>query len=205
MPFSMEANMKTKFLLLVILFLFTAMAVAQTTIKKYDIKSGIVTFETTSKVGGMEMKMKSIVYFDDYGIKECKETYTGDKLLRSHFSDGKNLYTIIFSTKTARSEGKAFRGTEVRVDWQEFGTEKDRESGMIKKMPAMTVAGKTCEVYQTDDGKGMIATYAGWNKILLYLDVQTKGLRTTQEAVKVEENVKVPLDKFIVPAGYKIQ
>jgi len=197
--------MKTRFVLSSILFLCTIMAVAQTVPKKYDIKSGIVTFETTAQVGGMNMKTKSIVYFDDYGIKECKETYTGDKLTKSHFSDGKNLYSIIFSTKTARAEGKAFRGTEVRVDWQEFGTEKDRESGMIKKMPAMNVAGKTCEVYQTDDGKGMIATYAGWNKILLYLDVQTKGLRTTQKAVKVEENVKIPADKFVVPAGFKIQ
>lgn len=186
-----------------ILFAIGALAQAQT--KKYDIKSGIVTFATTIKMGSMDMKQKAIVYFDDYGIKECKETYFNDKLTTSYFSDGKNIYIVDHNQKKVTNRGPAYRGTELRVEWTEFGTEKDRQAGLIKKMPAMTVAGKTCEVFESNDGKGTIARYAGWNKVLLYLDVQTPSMRTTQQAVKVEENAKIPADKFVVPAGYKMQ
>jgi hypothetical protein len=197
--------MKTKLLLLSAAILFAVEAFGQTTFKKYDIKSGIVTFQTDMKMAGMEMKDTTVVYFDDYGMKECKETYHNGKVVTSYFSDGKNLYLVRHDKKTVTNRGTAYRGTEPRVEWTEFGTDKDRASGNIKKAPAMKVAGKTCEVIKTDEGKGTVATYAGWNKVLLYLDVQTSTVRTTSEAFKVEENAKIPADKFVVPAGYKMQ
>jgi hypothetical protein len=197
--------MKSRLLFSLVVIAFAAVATAQTTFKKYDIKSGIVTFETTMQMGTMDMKEKAVVYFDDYGMKECKDTYSDDKLVSSFFSDGKNRYVVKYKGKTAYSQGPAYRGTELRVEWSEFGTPKDRESGKIKKLPAMTVAGKNCEVFETNDGKGTIARYAGWKKILLYMDVQTKSVRTTLQAVKVEENAKVPPEKFAVPAGFTIQ
>ncbi len=196
--------MKSKLLLLSAAILFAVEAFAQAP-KKYDIKSGIVNFETTIKMGSMNMKQKSMVYFDDYGMKECKETYFNDKLTTSYFSDGKNLYLVDHNMKTVTNRGPAYRGTEVRVEWMEFGTEKDRQSGKIKKAPAMTVAGKTCEVFVSDDGKGNVTRYGGWNKVLLYLDVQTPNMKTTIQAVKVQENAKVPAEKFVVPSGFKMQ
>jgi hypothetical protein len=200
-----EAQMKTKLLLSSIIFLSIAGAFAQTTFKKYDIKSGIVTFETNMKMGSMEMKTKSVVYFDDYGMKECKETYFNDKVATSYFSDGKNLYLVDHKNRTVTNRGTAYRGTELRVEWTEFGTQKDRDEGKIKKAPGMKVAGKVCEVFVSDDGKGGVTRYAGWNKILLYLDVQSSSMRTTMQAQKVEENAKVPPEKFVLPAGYKMQ
>ncbi len=194
---------RLSFLLVAIAFVVTA--AAQTTFKKYDIKSGIVTFDITMQMGTMEMKEKAVVYFDDYGMKECKETYSDDQLASSFFSDGKNLYTVKYKEKAAYDRGPAYRGTELRVEWSEFGTPKDRESGKIKKLPAMEVAGKTCEVFESDDGKGTVARYAGWKKILLYMDVQTKSIKTTTKALKVEENVKIPPEKFKVPAGFTLQ
>lgn len=197
--------MKTKLALLSIIFVFVAVAAAQTSIKKYDIKSGIITFQNDIAMGSMQMKTKVIVYFDDYGTKECKETYTEDKLKSSTFSDGKNIYIVYPNKKVATKQGPSYRGTEVRVDRSEFGSQKDWDAGNIKKGPAMTVAGKTCEVFVTDEGNGTKATYGGWNKILLYLDVETKTVSTKLHAVKVEENAKVPADKFQVPAGYTVQ
>ncbi len=197
--------MQRKLLLLSVVFMFVFGVAAQTPVKKYDIKSGIVTFDLITKVGTMEMKAKTIVYFDDYGIKECKESYSGDKLVGSTFSDGKNLYQVRYDQKTAYNQGPAYRGTELRVEWSEFGTEKDRQNGTYKKLPTMTVAGKTCEMFESNDGKGNITQYGGWNKILLYLDTQMSGVRTTLRAIKVEDNVKVPPEKFQVPAGFKIQ
>jgi hypothetical protein len=52
--------------------------------KKYDIKSGIITFETTMEMAGMNIKTKTILYFDDYGIKECQEEYKTDEEGKVH-------------------------------------------------------------------------------------------------------------------------
>ncbi len=193
------------FLILSATFILVAVAVAQGTVKKYDIKSGIIYYEMIMKVGDFEIKNKIVVYFDDYGMKECKDTYSGDKLEGSFFSDGINIYSVKHKGKTAYKQGAASRGTELRVEWSEFGTEKDRSSGICKKIPSMKIAEKNCEMIETNDGKGTVAKYGGWNKILLYMDVKTKDTETIQRALKVEENVKVSPDKFIVPAGYAIK
>ncbi|MBI4727330.1 hypothetical protein HY768_08970 [candidate division TA06 bacterium] len=178
---------------------------AQTPVKKYDIKSGVVTCESIMKVSGMQIKEKIVVSFDDFGIKECKETFSGNTLRETYLSDGKDLYLVKPDDKTAYKRGTASRGTELRVEWSEFGTEKDRRSGKYKKLPAMKVAGKNCEVFEYNDGKGTITRYGGWKKILLYMNLKTKGMETTQRALKVEENAKVPAGKFKVPAGFTVQ
>lgn len=196
--------MKRKILLILsAAFVFVAATEAQ--VKKYDIKSGIVTYDMIMKVGDFEIKNKIIVYFDDYGMKECKETFSNDKLEQSYFSDGKNIYSVKHNQKTAYKQGSASRGTELRVEWSEFGTEKDRSSGICKKIPSMKIAEKNCEMIETNDGKGTVAKYGGWNKILLYMNIKTKDTETIQRALKVEENVKVSPDKFKVPAGYAIK
>ena len=197
--------MGIKLLLLSITFVFIAGVAAQAPFRKYDVKSAIVTFHTDMKIGTMEFKDSIKVYFDDYGIKECKETYYHGRLATSFFSDGKNRYLVDHERKTATNQGPAYSGTELRVDSMEFSTQKGRDEGKIKKAPAMKVAGKACEVFVSDDGQGGITTYGGWNKVLLYLDVETKSVRNTLRAVKVRENAKVPAEKFAVPAGYKIE
>jgi hypothetical protein len=198
--------MKTYTLFLLIcgvLFMMTSPLRSQ--VKKYDIKSGIVTYDLIMKMGQMEIKKKTIVSFDDFGMKECRETFSGNKLEESYFSDGKNLYSVRQAKKIVLKQGAAYRGTELRVEWSEFGTEKDRQSGKIKKMPAMSIAGKNCESFGSDDGKGTVTVYGGWNKILMYLHVKTNSVESLQKAVKVEENVKVSEEKFKIPAGYVIQ
>jgi len=91
-------------------------AMTQAQIKKYDIKSGVITYESLNSFG---MKMKIVVSFDDYGMKECRDTYLGDKLKESFFSDGKNLYRVNHMEKTGYNTGPAYRGTELRVEWTE--------------------------------------------------------------------------------------
>ena len=192
--------------LLVCAVLFMMTSPLRSQIKKYDIKSGIVTYELNMKMGKMEIKKKTVVYFDDFGMKECRETYSKDnKLEGTYFSDEKNLYSVNYTKKIAHKQGDAYRGTELRVEWTDFGTEKDRQSGKIKKMPAMSIAGKNCESFGSDDGKGTVTVYGGWNKILMYLHVKSNSVESLQKAVKVEENVKVPEDKFKIPAGYAVQ
>jgi hypothetical protein len=117
-----------------------------TQFKKYDVKSGIVTFENVIEMGTMKMKHKVMVYFDDYGMKECHDNYNGEKLDNSLMSDGKMEYVLHHKEKTVETRGTALRGTEFRFDWNEI-SEKDRTSGNAKKLPNVTVAGKNCESF----------------------------------------------------------
>jgi len=193
------------------LFLVLAMMVAsqgvaaQVATHKYDIKSGIVTLESVSKVGTMEIKLKYVMYFDDYGMKECKETYKDGKLVSVFFSDGKTLYALNLGKKTASKKGDASRGTEPRVEFSEMGSQKDRDSGKVRKIAPMLVAGKQCEAIETNDGSGTVTQYAGWKKIMLYMKSRSASTATTIKATKIEENVAVPVAKFQVPAGYAIK
>jgi hypothetical protein len=192
-----------KKLMLGALLVFTLLAAAEAQPKKYDIKSGIVTFETTMKVGSMSIVTKSIVYFDDYGAKECKETYKDDALKESFFSDGKNLYGVHFADRTAFKRGVAYRGTEFRFNWNDI-SDKDKKSGKAKQLPGLTVAGKKCESFEYSDG-GTTTKYAGWGNICLMIDLTSKTVSSMTKAVKLEENAKVSGDKFAVPDGFALK
>ncbi len=39
----------------------------------------------------------------------------------------------------------------------------------------------------------------------MYLSVKTKSVESLQKAVKVEENAKVPEEKFKIPEGYSVK
>jgi len=171
--------------------------------KKYDVKSGIVTFERTIAMGTMKMTNKIILYFDDYGMKECKDTYEGNELKESYFSDGKDLYNVIHKDKTAYKQGSAYRGTELRFSWDEVSPA-DKQSGKAKKLAPVTIAGKNCESFQTTSGSST-TTFAGWNHITLLTDLSSGGMRSTVKAVKIEENARVPAEKFAVPKGYAVK
>ena len=172
-------------------------------IEKYDIKSGIVTFETTMKASGMTIAKKDIVYFHDYGIKEYKDTYQDGKFTESYFSDGKSLYKVIHNDKTAYKAGDAYRGTELKFAWNEVSA-KDKKDGKAKQLPDMKVAGKTCQAFEHSD-RGKSTTFAGWSGITLLTEMKSKSMRSVSRAVKFEENAKVPAAKFAVPAGYAVQ
>jgi hypothetical protein len=188
--------------------LFAAVIVAGTlqaqTFNKYSIKSAIVTLESVSKVSTMEIKMTKVVYFDDYGIKECEETYKDGKLSSVLFSDGKDKISLDLQRKTAHKQDSGRRGTGTRIDINDMGTEKDIQSGVVKKMPPMTLAGQTCEVIYVTRGR-QTDIYAGWNKFMVYLKTGGSTVVSEIKAVKIEPNAIAPKEKFQIPAGFKLQ
>jgi hypothetical protein len=95
----------THLLIVATLFIVTLDSNGQA--KKYDIKSCTIMFEMTQRVAGMDIKNKVVLSFDDYGMKECRETYTGDKISEVYFSDGKDLYSLKPDKKTAFKRGPA--------------------------------------------------------------------------------------------------
>jgi hypothetical protein len=171
--------------------------------KKYDIKSCTITFEMTQKMTGLDLKSKIVLSFDDYGMKECRETYQGDKLKEIYFSDGKDLYSLNPAKKTAVKRGKADRGTEVTISWNDVSSD-DKKSGKAKQLPNATIAGKSCESFVVGL-EGSTTTYASWNHILMMIDMKSKDVTMLKKAVSVDEKTAVPADKFKVPAGYTVK
>jgi hypothetical protein len=171
--------------------------------KKYDIKSCTVTFEITQKVAGMDIKNKVVLSFDEYGMKECRETYRGDKIVEIYFSNGKDLYRLNPAKKTATKMGDGSLGTEGRIDWNDI-SRADKKAGNAKQLPNMTIAGKTCEAFVANVA-GSSTTYANWNHIQMMIDMKSKDVTTLKKAVAVDEKTAVSADKFKVPAGYTLK
>lgn len=169
--------------------------------KKYLIKSGVITYETVLNTISVHLKYKTVVYFDAYGMKERRDTYSGDTLSDSFFSDGENKYRINYGSNKAYWSGKAYRGTEPKFGWEEV-TEDDKKSGKVRLIPDEVIAGKKCTAYMVKSGV-ITARYAGWNDILMLSEIKSPGGSSTMKAVAVKED-DVPKGIFSVPAGYTI-
>ena len=171
---------------------------------KYDIKSGVATLDIVSTIGNFQVKMTKIVYFDDYGLKQCEETYSDGKLSGVIFTDGKDKISLNPKTKIARKLGAAPDGMGMRVDLNEMGTKKDIDSGLVKRVQPMIFAGQSCEVIQVNKGSTP-DIYGGWHHLLVYLKTGGAGSTTELKPTKLEANAVVPKEKFQIPAGYTVQ
>jgi len=165
---------------------------------KYGIKSGIVTFETAM----MGMKIKSVLYFDDYGQKEADEKYSGDHIKSIDICTGKERFVLKPDTKTALSNGECTQGVSYRFSWDEVS--KADPSYKPEKLPNMTVAGKDCESFSIEHASE-VTVYAGWQNICLYLKTPAAGSFVIKQAVSIEENVQIPAEKFQVPSDYQVK
>ena len=174
--------------------------------KKYDLKSGIITFETTGTVGGDKVpKTKQVLYFDDFGAKESRESYkideaTGKETLtdRDFEKDG-FYYSISFENKGgSKTKGSGY-GVASPFVMSEAATQK------AKGLADETIAGKSCKGFSMVTPSGNITMY-GWNKLTLktITDHAEYKIKTETVATKIEENVSIPADKFEVPAGIEM-
>lgn len=172
-----------------------------TTERKYGVKSGEIVYETSLNTISVHMTYKTVVYFDDYGIKERRDTYKGDTLTESYLSDGKNTYRINHEKKQAFFSGKAYKGTEPKFGWNGIG-EEDKKSGKAKLAPDEIIAGKECTVY-TVKSDIVSAKFAGWEDIVMLSEISSPGgvSSTVATSITIE---KVPASTFRIPRGYKV-
>ena len=167
---------------------------------KYDIKSGIITYETTTMEGRVQVAGRIVLYFDQYGRQECKDTYVNGMLKESVLCDGRTVYTLWHDQRIVFRRGPANRGTEVRFDWEALPPGEKAE-GHVKRLPPVTMAGKVCDAFERITPDGVIR-YAGANHILLYCERDLKGGISVMRAVSVDETKSVPAWKFVPPPGY---
>jgi hypothetical protein len=183
-------------------------AEATATYKKYDIKSGIVTFETSMEMSGMNIKSTKILYFDDYGIKECEEEYetnpaTGKETLKNtnFVNEGYHYICSIENKGGIKTKSRGY-GVAAPFNMSEASSLKDQQ---FKKIEDVTICGKSCNGFSMVTPSGNIKMY-GWNRITLKTTLENDAakMKSTTVATKIEENVPVPADKFAVPTDIKI-
>jgi hypothetical protein len=167
------------------------------------VKSGIVRFKVTDFSGGRN----EVVYFDNYGSRECIEILDEEgNVSERRFCDGEKMYIVNKYTPadTVIIMGENHRyGTEMKFD-DAPPPERQREKYKWEPAPAMTVAGRECSAYKMDSGYGL-AIFAGWSHITLYHKQESQFGTILRQAESVEVDVEVPAEKFTVPAGAKLQ
>ena len=172
------------------------------TYRKYDVKSGVITFNTSMNTITVDVTYKTVVSFDHYGMVERRDTYDGNVLSETFLSDGFNNYNISHKNKQIVRTGKAYRGTESKFGWDKISQE-DIKAGKVVKDPPMIIAGKECMVYTILAGIATV-TYGGWKHIILLNKVESPGGKSISIAEKVEI---IPVDEnlFKLPEGYSIK
>ena len=183
-------------------------------LKRYDVKSGIVHYKTTTsgKVMGGTVKGSGTesLYFKDWGAIELKETkskqttnvnvfgmkqtqtdetHTMDKL------DNGKSYSVDFKDKVIY-EGDDMAMTMMKQSGTDAGKAgKDMLKSMGgKKTGNEKVLGYNCEVWTVPGGKEWL--YKG---VVLKIDMNVMGVRTIQEATDAKFNISVPDSKFKLP------
>lgn len=170
------------------------------TYKKYEVKSGIITFETSMNTLTVNLKFKTIISFDNYGIKERRDTYDGEELTETFLCDGRYNYNISHKQKRIVRTGRAYHGTESKFGWDGISKE-DLASGKVIKNPPIIIADKKCQSYTINTGAAT-ATYAGWKNIVLLNKIESKGGKSLAIAVKVQIST-VNDSTFGFPKGYQ--
>lgn len=170
---------------------------------RYSLKSGIITFKATV----MMMDQEIITYFDDWGSKQFNEiniSFMGQKM--------KN-YTLRTDTCTYTWDPDKKAGIKTAIDSVNTAdvnfnklTDAIIKKFQIKEEGAAVILGRQCKVYSMNFPEtGITGKSYIWNGITLKTDASAKGIGVVMEATKIEENVAIAADKFMVPKDVKFK
>jgi len=198
-----------RWFLLFIILLSPTCSSAET--KRYEIKSGVIEY----KLDGRDVGTRTL-YFDDYGQKEMTLTDSylvmdGRALPRRllmHLIVDNYSYSIDLEKKTAVKMKKSPFGKNDLADVlmksileanEEFAKEYAEEIFKQKEvLGTEIILGRTCELVKS--GFDKICKYKG---IVLKVYTSYSGGNII-EAIRFDENVEIPREKFEVPPDITI-
>jgi hypothetical protein len=185
--------------------------------RPYEIKSGIVRFKPMIMMG---VKVTETLYFDDYGLKEARESITESDIMgtknyedKMEIRDGRYIisYTLksIINGKdeTSREATRTDMG-DVRELAAALGKSMDvnemKKNMDYREEGPETIAGVTGRKYSIALDKSKPDVRASG---VMYKNVVLKSelAGMSVEASSFEENASVPSDKFAIPAGYTVK
>lgn len=168
--------------------------------QKYTVKSGIVEYENVA----MGITMKKTLYFDDYGKKECEESFFEGNLNEVNYTDGTDRFTMRMNDKNKIcwvSKGNGRYGLAAKVDVAGVKNYKGRME--ISVLPNRTIAGFDCEGYVSKRRK-METSMFGYKNVLMSME-NTGRMKVKSTAVKASFDVEIPADKFQPRAGFTLK
>jgi len=167
-------------------------------VKKYDVKSGIVTYNQHQEKGYGVDDTKIVVYFDNYGIIESKEEYVNDVLKKRVYTNSDYVYDVSYSDKSVTKSLQKYAHYTTGVA--------EYYSNTVQQtiLSDTTIAGKTCK-YSSAKLTDLSTKQAGYSGILFYYfekitDVPAK----TTTVTKYEEGVAMPASAFTYPSEFTV-
>ncbi len=195
-----------KFVLLTFSLLFLTSALYAGA-KRYNIKSGSVTYHTSTSGSimgiGTQSEGTKTLYFTEYGNIEVQEaTATSSTMGKqesthtlSKFQNGM-VYTVNFDRKTIlKQDMSAMMGDK---NMQAMGMDMLEQMGG-KKIGSGKVLGYNCEIWEAMGSKMWFC-----KGVPLKLESSMMGIKTTEVATNVSFNKSIPKSKLTLP-NYPVQ
>jgi hypothetical protein len=169
--------------------------------RKYGIKSAIIEYDVSGSQEGSRR-----LFFDNWGARQAE--YSNTTITVGQFSKTANLlnitdgdwqYTINLDTKSGTKSQSQLKELKIELEGQQYFNELG-EQAIIKlggvKLGTEEFLGKECDVYEFRN-IGMRAWY--WKWVLLKSETRSGPVSITVTARNIEEDVRVPEDRFRVP------
>lgn len=169
-------------------------------LKRYPFKSAIIELEYGGSCSAMQK-----IYIDDYGMKEAKiDSFMTDMMgmslptYKMQIQDWDSTFSIDMVKGIATTGLTPFTPQE-RRKLSEMGNAAAQNMGMQSSQD--TILGKPCTVWSMDSVKSK--TWL-WNDITLKSAVELDDLKQFLEAKRIDLDVAVPAEAFVIPAGLQI-
>lgn len=171
----------------------------KTSLKPYNIKSGIIEYKYSGTFTG-----KSVMYFDDYGLKSAVKNdkssqYTTDNKWIISLKEEQYIFDPSKPNEGIKMKNPLLQGffEMQQEDFNKFYEEFYSRMG-FKKSGTEKYLGKDCIVYKGDLGKILV-----WNGILLYSETKFADTVSKQEATSLKVNIPIDQKYFEIPKNIK--
>ncbi len=192
--------MMKKLLFVSLSFVFLSTQVLYAKTKRYEVKSGMVTYAITGSGNIMGMKREThghrTLYFEDYGNVEVQETEETTRTMgrteKEHrlvkIEDGM-VYSVSYEPKIITKGDMS----KINKDMTKMGKEMMKSMGG-KKVGKGEVLGFPCEIWEVKGTKRWF--YKG---VTLKVEINIMGMVRKEEATEVKFGVSIPPEKLKLP------
>jgi hypothetical protein len=189
---------------IVLVLLLIAISISAQNYKRYQFKSGKVVYQSSGSMSGTE-----ILYFDNYGLLELKETKNTIEIMGMKqeintdvIMKDRWVYSIDKKTNTAsKVENPIYTMFPNGIDGNKVGIEMMEKVGG-KKIGTESVNGKDCEIWEIEKLKSKVWI---WKSIPIKTEINIMGMDIKQIATSVEVDIEISPNKFNLPSGVKIK
>ena len=189
---------------LIFILLVVSVTISAQDFKRYEFKSGKVTYQTTGSMQGTET-----MYFDNYGMLEVKNTKATLEMMgikqvtdTKVIMDGKWIYTLDNNSGDAnKMENPLYSMFPDGGDLEKVGEEMMTNMGG-KKIGTETLLGKKCDIWEI---KKLMSKIWVWKSIPIKSEINMMGMNITSIAISVEVDIPVSPNEFKIPEGVEFK